>query len=375
MDSRSDRGGYGSAMRFSLAINLERMEPTDNMVATAAHTLEMVQMAETAGFEIAWAAEHHAIEMTIAPGPFQLLAWWAAHTSKIRLGTAVAVAAYWHPIRLAGEAALLDLLSGGRLELGVGRGAYQREFDRMVPGLDAVSGAAALRELVPAVRALWAGDYEHDGERWAFPASTSCPKPVQANPPIWVAARDPDTYEWAVANGCDIMCWPLMRPFAELQEYVGRLEDAIAKVPAGNPRPRMTAMRYAAVWQDDSDADRYIRALQRQSGQFENLFKKLGSVDNGFAESVDLDQLAHRDEYKPETLRENLMFGTPDEVITKLRAYDELGVDYLYCASYGASIADQKRSLQLFIDEVMPAFADTATAAPAMAITANSAAR
>jgi hypothetical protein len=53
------------------------------------------------------------------------------------------------------------------------------------------------------------------------------------------------------------------------------------------------------------------------------------------------------------------MFGTPDEVITKLRAYEELGVDFLYCASYGAAIADQKRSLQLFIDEVMPAFAES----------------
>lgn len=351
-------------MKFSLAINLERMDPADDMAAVAEHTLEMVQMAEAAGFEIAWAAEHHAIEMTIAPGPFQLLAWWAAHTSKIRLGTAVAVAAYWHPIRLAGEAALLDLLSGGRLELGVGRGAYQREFDRMVPGLDSVSGAAALRELVPAVRALWAGDYAHDGERWNFPASTSCPKPLQANPPIWVAARDPATYEWAVENGCDIMCWPLMRPFAELQEYVSRLEEAIAKAPPGNPRPRMTAMRYAAVWSDDRDADRYIRALQRQSGQFENLFKQLGSVDNGFAESVDLGQLAHRDEYKPETLRQNLMFGTPDEVIAKLRDYDALGVDYLYCASYGAAMADQKRSLQLFIEEVMPAFAGSSTLQP-----------
>ena len=79
-------------MRFSLAINLERMDPTDDMRAVADHVLEMVQLADAAGFDTAWAAEHHAIEMTIAPGPFQLLAWWAAHTERIRLGTAVAVA-------------------------------------------------------------------------------------------------------------------------------------------------------------------------------------------------------------------------------------------------------------------------------------------
>jgi alkanesulfonate monooxygenase SsuD/methylene tetrahydromethanopterin reductase-like flavin-dependent oxidoreductase (luciferase family) len=343
-------------MKFSLAINLERMDPSDDIVAAAHHTTEMVQMAEAAGFETAWAAEHHAIEMTIAPSPFQLLAWWGAHTSTIRLGTAVAVAAYWHPIRLAGEAALLDVLSGGRLELGLGRGAYQREFDRMVPGLEPASGAAALRELLPAVRALWAGDYEHQGERWSFPTSTSCPKPLQAEPPVWVAARDPDTYDWAVASGCNIMCWPLMRPMSELAAYVGRMGDAVAKAGLAGP-PRMTAMRYSAVWANESDGDLYIRSVQRQAGQFENLFKQLGAVDNGFAERVDLDSLAHRDEYQPDTLRENLMFGTPEQVIAKLREYEALGTDFLYCASYGAPIEAQKRSLQLFIDEVVPAFA------------------
>jgi flavin-dependent trigonelline monooxygenase, oxygenase component len=343
-------------MRFSLAINLERMDPTDDIAAAARHTTEMVQMAEEAGFDVAWAAEHHAIEMTIAPGPFQLLAWWGAHTSRIRLGTAVAVAPYWHPIRLASESALLDVLTGGRLELGIGRGAYQREFDRMSPGLVPESASAALRETLPAVRALWAGDYAHEGDRWSFPASTSCPKPLQKDPPIWVAARDPDTYDWAVANGCNIMCWPLMRPMAELVSYIGRLDDAVAKAGL-TTRPKLTAMRYSAVWEDERDADVYIRSVQRQAGQFENLFRRLGKVDNGFAERIDLDTLAHREEYRPETLRENLMFGPPDQVIAKLHEYEALGIDFLYCASYGAPIEAQKRSLATFIEHVVPAFA------------------
>ena len=125
-------------MKFQLAINLERLDDGDDMRDVAAHTLEMVQMADRGGFHIVWAAEHHAIEMTIAPDPFQLLAWWGANTSDIRLGTAVVNAAYWHPIKLAGEAAMADLISGGRLEFGIGSGAYQREFDRMHPGLKQV---------------------------------------------------------------------------------------------------------------------------------------------------------------------------------------------------------------------------------------------
>ena len=122
-------------MKFHLAINLERTNPNQDMDAVQRHTLDMVQMADRAGFEIVWAAEHHAIEMTIAPNPFQILTWWGCNTDRIRLGCGVANAAYWHPINLAGEAALLDLISGGRLELGLGSGAYQREFDRMKPGL------------------------------------------------------------------------------------------------------------------------------------------------------------------------------------------------------------------------------------------------
>ena len=68
------------------------------------------------GFTVAWAAEHHALEMTIAPNPFSILTWWADNTDRIRLGPAVVAAAYWHPIKAAGEAAFVDLISGGRLE-------------------------------------------------------------------------------------------------------------------------------------------------------------------------------------------------------------------------------------------------------------------
>lgn len=144
-------------MKFQLAINLERITDSADMRAVRDHTLEMVQMAEQGGFEIVWAAEHHALEMTIAPNPFQILTWWAEHTDKIRLGTAMATAAYWHPIKLAGEWAFLDLISNGRLEFGIGSGAYQREFDRMQPGLKQSEAWRHMQEMLPAIRALWQG--------------------------------------------------------------------------------------------------------------------------------------------------------------------------------------------------------------------------
>ncbi len=345
-------------MKFQLAINMERIAPDIDMRAVERHTLEMVQMADAGGFNIAWAAEHHALEMTIAPNPFQILTWWAAHTDRIRLGAAVVVAAYWHPIDVAGEAALLDLFSGGRLEFGIGSGAYQREFDRMRPGLKQSDGWRYMQEMLPVVKALWAGDTEHDGEFWSFPTATSVPKPLQQpHPPIWVAARAPITYDFAVKHGCHILSWPLTRPMSEVELYKSRLDRAMADNP-GCERPIFATMRHTCVTEREADWEVPVKAAQRQLSQFENLFKNMGDVDDGFPKTIDFAELENRDEYDPKMLHDNLMFGTPDQVIAKLKLYDRLGVDeFTYYASLGLGLAEQKRSLELFINEVMPAFA------------------
>ena len=345
-------------MKFQIAINLERMDDVIDMRDVARHTLEMVQMADEAGFTIAWAAEHHALEMTIAPNPFQILTWWAMHTERIRLGTAVAVAAYWHPINLAGEAAMTDLLSNGRLEFGIGSGAYQREFDRMHPGLKQSDAYQYMHEMLPVLKALWAGDFEHKGKFWSFPTATSVPKPLQKpHPPIWVAARAPITFDYAVENGCNIMSWPLTRPFSEAEDYKGRLDEALAAHPDAT-RPTWALMRHTALYDDAAGRDAAIGAIQGVLGQFENLFRNLGDVRNGFPKRIPLEELAEREQYDPEMLEQNLMFGTPEVVIEKLRRYEALGVDeFIYYASMGLGQKEQKRSLELFCPEVMPAFA------------------
>ncbi len=343
-------------MKFQLAVNLERLDDSLAMDDVARHTLEMVQMAEDGGFNIVWAAEHHALEMTIAPNPFQILTWWASETSKVRLGTAVVNAAYWHPIRLAGEAAFLDLISGGRLEFGLGSGAYQREFDRMHPGLLQTDGYKYMQEMLPAVLALWKGDYAHDGEYWKFPTSTSVPKPIQTEPRIWVAARSPVTYDYAVANNANIMCWPFTRPHAEAELYKRQLDEAIAK-HGGRTNPIFALMRHTAVYENQTDRDAAINAITRVLGQFENLYRNLDDVKNGFPKEIPLQELEGREQYEPSMLEQNLMFGSPETVIEKIKIYEQLGVDeFIYYASMGLSHAAQKRSLKLFCDEVIPEF-------------------
>lgn len=344
-------------MKFHLAINLERIDDTLAMQDVARHTLEMVQMADAGGFRIAWAAEHHALEMTIMPNPFSVLSWWSSHTNTIRLGTAVIAAPYWHPIKAAGEAAFVDLISGGRLEFGIGSGAYQREFDRMRPGLKQTDAWRYMQEMLPVIRELWKGDYEHKGEFWSFPTATSCPKPLQKEVPVWVAARAPITYDYAVKHGCNIQSWPLTRDMGEAQAYMDRLNEAVANNP-GAKRPTMAMMRHTALYDRKEDWMVPVRAAQRQLSQFENLFKNMGDVENGFPKSIPFDQLGNRAEYDPEMLSRNLMFGTPDEVIAKLKAYEAIGVDeFIYYASLGLGHKEQKRSLELFCKHVIPAFA------------------
>jgi len=344
-------------MKFHLAINLERMTDETDMKEVRDHTLDMVKMADAAGFEIAWAAEHHAMEMTIAPNPFQILTWWGEHAKKIRLGVGVVNAAYWHPINLAGEAAFLDLISEGRLEFGIGSGAYQREFDRMKPGLDQRDSWRYMQEMLPVVKELWKGDYEHHGEFWQFPTATSCPKPVQDEVPVWVAARAPITFDYAVEHGCNIMSWPLTMPMSEAETYRARLDEAIAKND-GVYTGQWAVMRHTSVYETDADRQNAIDSIRVQLSQFGNLLMKSGDVINGFPEQVPLDSLEGNARVDPEMLEENLMFGTPDQVVEKLRGYEALGVDsFIYYASMGLDMEQQKRSLRLFIDKVLPEYA------------------
>ena len=344
-------------MKFQLAINLERIDPTADMKTVRDHTLEMVKMADRAGFEIVWAAEHHAIEMTIAPNPFQLMTWWAMHTEHIRLGSGVVNAAYWHPINLAGEAAMLDLISNGRLEFGVGSGAYQREFDRMHPGLEQKDGWRYMQEMLPLVKQLWQGDVEHDGECWQFPASTSCPKPLQKEVPVWVAARSPATFDYAVEHNYNIMSWPLTMPFSEVESYRARLDDSIEK-SGQSFTGKWAMMRHTSVYENDVDRQASLDAVRSVLAMFGNLMTKSGDVTNGFPEKVSLASLEGNVRVDPDVLEENLIFGTPDIVIEKLQQYQNVGVDsFIYYASMGLDMDTQKNSLQLFIDKVMPQFA------------------
>ena len=218
------------------------------MRQVARDALELVRLAEQGGFEIAWAAEHHTIELIVGPNPFTILTHWAAHTSRIRLGTAVVVAPYWHPIRVAGEAALFDIFSDGRLELGLGRGAFQYEFDRMAGGIVQQQGGRYMREMLPVVKALWQGDVEHHGELWPFPGDLGAEAvAAAASADLGGDARPGHSFAWAMESGANIMATPLSRPHAEVGILGQCFADTLAQFP-GIQRPRFLMLRRTCVY-------------------------------------------------------------------------------------------------------------------------------
>jgi len=351
-------------VKFSIAVNMTRRRPDVPMERVASEALEMVVAAEALGFDVAWAAEHHSIEYTIAPNPLVLITHWAAHARRIRLGTAVITAPYWNPLRAAGEIALTDILTNGRLEVGFGRGAYQYEFGRMAGGMPQELGGVHLRELIPAVQKLWEGDYAHDGTIWKFPRATSVPKPLQRpHPPLWVAARDPDTYDWTVRHGLGVMATPLSKPDGEVENLAGRLAKALADHP-GARRPPFMVLRRTCVYEDARDWRLPAETAAEDVRVFNGLFYNAAGVVNGFPTPMDPAASAAAPPLTPEVLRDNLMFGTPDQVVERIRHYERLGVDhYCYGASFGLPHDVALRSLELFGRQVMPHF--TATPAPA----------
>lgn len=344
-------------MKFSLFAHMERYAPSITHAQLFDELTSLVKMAEEGGFETAWIGEHHGMEFTIAPNPFINIAYLAARTDRIRLGTGTVVAPFWHPIKLAGEAAMTDIITGGRLDIGIARGAYTFEYARLADGIDAMSAGGRLRELVPALRKLWDGDYAHEGEHWAFPATTCTPRPLQKPyPPLWIAARDPNSHAFAVNNGCNVQVTPLWSGDSEVESLMGRFNEACAASP-DIARPRIMLLMHTHVAASEAEVDQACRDMSRYYGLFATWFRNEKPVRQGFIEPPGDEELAAMPMYAPESLRASLVIGTPDTVIERLKRYESMGYDqYSFWIDNGMPFEKKRRSLELFIERVMPAF-------------------
>ena len=343
-------------MEFSLFVHMERLTPDQPHDQLNEDFIALCKMADDAGMRAVWTGEHHGMEFTIAPNPLMSLVNIAHHTKNVRLGTGTVIAPFWHPIKLAGEAASADLLTGGRIELGIARGAYTYEYERLRPGMDAWEAGQRMREITPLLRKLWKGDCAHEGEFFQFPSTTASPKPVQPDgPPIWIAARDPNSHEFGVHNGFNIQVTPLWMGMAEIETLMGRFNAACASYDG--PRPKIMLLHHTYVGADADDVAVAARELSRFYCYFGAWFQNKRPVSQGLIAPLTEDEMAANALMAPENMARDLTIGTADQVVDRIKTYEDLGYDeYSFWIDSGMSFERKRASLARFIDDVMPAF-------------------
>ncbi|GGA21952.1 LLM class flavin-dependent oxidoreductase [Neptunicoccus cionae] len=344
-------------MDFSLFAHMERITPQQTHRSLRDELISLAKMADSGGMRAIWTGEHHGMDFTIAPNPFLTLVDLSHHTKNLRLGTGTVVAPFWHPIKLAGEAAAADLITDGRIELGIARGAYSYEYERLHPGLDAWEAGQRMRETAPLLRPLWEGDCAHDGEFFQFPSTTSAPKPLQLDgPPIWIAARDINSHSFGVENGFNIQVTPLWQGMGEIKSLMEKFNEACTA--HNSPRPKIMLLHHTYVASDDADTAQAAKDLSQFYNYFGAWFKNQRPVHQGLIETLSEDEMAANTMMSPENMQRDLTIGTAQEVIDQIKRYEDLGYDeYAFWIDSGMDFARKRASLARFIDDVMPAFA------------------
>lgn len=343
-------------MDFSLFAHMERLSPQQSHESLYREFLGLCTLADEGGMRAIWTGEHHGMEFTIAPNPFITITDLARHTKNVRLGTGTVIAPFWHPIKLAGEAAMTDIITHGRLELGIARGAYSYEYERLTPGMDAWEAGQKMRETTRLLRPLWDGDCAHEGTYYNFPSTTSAPKPLQeGGPPIWIAARDPNSHEFGVHNGFNIQVTPLWNGIAEIELLMARFNAACEG--HNGPRPKCMLLHHTYVAKDAAEADAAAVRLSRYFNYFGAWFQNKRPVTQGLIAPLTDDDITANKMMAAQNLRRDLTIGTAQDVIDQIKLYEDLGYDeFAYWIDSGMSAAQKRVSLERFIGDVMPAF-------------------
>src|SRR3954471_19551561 len=183
----------------------ERRVPLETVFARA---LDRIEIMDRAGYDAVWLAEHHFSSFSVCPSVHMMGTMAAARTTRLRIGTGVSLAPFYHPLRLAEEVALLDQLSGGRVNWGAGRGFARVEFENF--GVPPEESTSRFREAVEIVLRAWTEErLTFAGEHFHFDGIEVLPKPLQRpHPPVWMAATSEASIDWAAGRGFSILMDP-----------------------------------------------------------------------------------------------------------------------------------------------------------------------
>ncbi|MBM3677324.1 MAG: LLM class flavin-dependent oxidoreductase [Actinobacteria bacterium] len=303
--------------------------------------VDQIAWAETLGYDSAWLSEHHVTDDGYLPAVFPLLAALAERTSTMRLGTAVMLAPFQQPIRFAEEAAVVDLLSRGRLELGLGLGYRSKEFEAL--GIPRGERAGRTEELVEIARRAWTGEpFTYEGRHWRLDDVQVTPPPFQQpSPPIWIGGSTLRAAERAARLRCHFF------PDAYApREVIDRFWSALAEL-GEDPTPYRIGSNPSIYVTDDPERG-WHEVGEHFLYQY-NVYRRWFG-ESGFdtaPSATDPSQLP----------RERYIVGPPDAVVEAIGHIEaRTGCDVLifWARPPGLSIELSNRSVERFAREVIP---------------------
>ena len=311
--------------------------------------VEQSRLAEMLGFDSLCIPEHHFINYLTHPQPLLTAVKVAAATEAIRIVTSVLVLPFYDMRRLAGEICQADCLTDGRLEIGVGRGAFAYEFDRF--GVPPDQSRARFDDALALLEALLAGGEVGWKSPWYdFAPLAITPHPVQRPIPIWIAALGYRAIYHSAMKGYHVQTTPLRGGMATVAMQAGAFNDARRDACGGLERVKFSMLRMLYVARDAADADEKAAMAYANHRRFCNVFDTPGTVKDGAILPIDVAQTA-------DEVRAALPIGTAAEVADKLAAYRELGIGELVVnMAFGASHGDVMASMERFARDVMPRY-------------------
>ena len=303
--------------------------------------------AEALGYHSTFLVEHHFTGFGQVSASLSLLTLVAARTRSLRVGTAVLVLPWHNPVLVAEQAGTIDLLSGGRLDFGVGKGYRHNEF----VGFAVPMGEADARfeESLDVIIRAWtsASRFSHRGRFWRFEDIVVEPPTAQKpHPPLWMGAGNPDSIRKVAERGYNL----LLDQFASIEAIGERVALFKAEVEKrGRKFDPMEVAVARAFYVANDDADR-AAALERRLVAQRRMTAISQLPDGNNKASI----LAFSD--TREASEESALYGTPDQIAEKLDRLRELGVEYVLLNGGGPS----RDNLRRFARELMPAYADVA---------------
>lgn len=321
------------------------------------HMLEQMVRADELGYDSIWLTEHHFSPYGgLIPNPAVFGTALARATRRIRIGTAVTVLGLHNPLIVAEDFAMLDVLSHGRVDLGVGRGSVQAEFDEF--GLTAEDARSVL-EATEVIARAWSHDtFSYSGRVFTYSAISLLPRPIQCpRPPIWVGAtRSASTFEWAGHDGYHLMVLPYMHPPEFLRERIGLYEDALKLAGHDSPAREIMAKMHVFVADTTEEARRYAAPA----------YANYQSVSRDRTKRGTAGHWSEGEGYDEHVRASKVISGTPDACIAQIRYWQQtLGITQLGGVFHFGGLSQEAtlRSIELFAREVAPAFASSAVLA------------